>query len=97
MPVNATTLSVNPDTVNEAISRHRPSEDAHAVSPSDSADLTPYATKLYVGGAGNVKVTTLAGTTLTFTGVPAGTVLPVTVKRVFNTGTTASSIVALHD
>lgn len=50
---------------------------------------------LYVGGAGNVRVLTSSGADLTFVGIAAGTFMPVQVKRVFSTDTTATDIVAL--
>jgi len=45
---------------------------------------------LWVGGAGDVKVTTDGGSTVTIQGVQAGTLLPVRVTTVFKTGTTAT-------
>ena len=69
-------------------------EDAAAVTPSDSVDL-PQFSVIYVGGAGNVKVTTAQGTAVTFTGVNAGTVIPVRVRRVWSTGTTATTMTAV--
>lgn len=50
---------------------------------------------LYVGGAGNLRVLTSSGSDITFTGVLAGSFIPVQVKRVFATSNTASSILAL--
>jgi hypothetical protein len=50
---------------------------------------------LYVGVGGTVIVTTRAGTVTTFLNVPAGTILPVSARRV-ETGTTATNIVALY-
>jgi len=52
---------------------------------------------LYVGGAGNVRVTTIGQDIITFSGVPAGTVLPIQVIKVFSvgSGTTATLINAL--
>ena len=72
-----------------------PAWDAADVTPSDSADLPRPARSLYVGGAGDVSVITRGGSTVTFTAVPAGMVLPVQVRRVRATGTTATSIDAL--
>ncbi|MBM3496768.1 MAG: hypothetical protein FJX72_20970 [Armatimonadetes bacterium] len=72
-----------------------PAEHAFAVTPNDSTDLTDWALALYVGVSGNVKVTTWAGETVTFANAPVG-VLPVRVRRVFATGTTASSILGLY-
>lgn len=72
-----------------------PAFDAAAVTPNDSVDLTVAARALYIGGAGNVELTTTGGTTLVFTGVPAGSILPVRTVRVLAGDTTATSIVAL--
>ena len=80
-----------------------PAVNAVAVVIADQAVLNARA--LYVGGAGNVAVDMLgtvsggqAGATgVVFTAVPAGTILPVSVRRVLNVGagTTATNIVAL--
>jgi hypothetical protein len=71
-----------------------------ALSPSDSTDLpvTPgqVCAGLYVGGAGNVSATTLGGVAVTFTAVPAGTILDASLRRVLSTGTTATAIQALY-
>ena len=68
-----------------------------AVTPSDSTDLT-YSTcrAIYVGGDGNISLVDGAGTTVTFTGVTAGSILPVQTARINATGTTATSLVALY-
>ena len=50
---------------------------------------------LYVGGAGNVAVTTIGGDDVIFNAVPIGTVLPVQVLKIKSTGTTATLINAL--
>jgi hypothetical protein len=49
---------------------------------------------LYVGGTGDLKVDTISGSTVTFKAVPIG-FFPVQVKKIYATGTTASSIIAL--
>lgn len=68
--------------------------DAAAVTPSDTNNLaTP--SVIWVGTAGNVKVTTAQGTDVVFTSVPGGTVLPVQVIRVWATGTAATNIVRI--
>lgn len=72
-----------------------PAEGAAAVTPNDVAILDPISRALYVGGAGDLAVTMRDGTSVTFTAVPAGTLLPLRVQSVMSTGTTASSIVAL--
>ncbi len=72
-----------------------PAQGADAVTPDDATDLATTARSLYIGGTGDVKVDMADGTTETFAVVPAGTVLPIAVKRVYATGTTATSILAL--
>lgn len=72
-----------------------PASDGSAVTPSDATALTTYARAIYVGGAGDVAVTTTAGTDLTFSGVAAGMILPVRCSHVKATGTTATNIIAL--
>lgn len=72
-----------------------PARDASTVTPSDTTVLGGVR-GLFVGGAGNINLETEAGTTLVFTGVAAGSILPVRVKRVLSTSTTASNIVALY-
>ena len=50
---------------------------------------------LYVGGSGNVAITTIGGDQITFNAVPAGTMLPIQVRRLRATGTTATLVNAL--
>lgn len=69
--------------------------DAFTVAPSDTVRLIASARALYVGGGGNVSLLTPAGSTVVFTAVPAGSVLPVECVRVNLTGTTATAIVGL--
>lgn len=71
-------------------------EDGDAVTPHDTNHLTTSPAVIYIGVGGNVKVKTVKGSTLTFVGVIAGTVLPVKVLQVFNTDTTATNLVALY-
>lgn len=71
---------------------------AFAVTPSDTADneLTYVARALYIGGSGNVSLKTGNGETVLFTAVEAGSILPIEVRQVFATNTTASAIVAIY-
>lgn len=62
---------------------------------STDQTLTKQTRKLFIGGAGTLKVTMASGKTLTFTGVLAGSYLDLAVTKVFKTGTTATNIVAL--
>lgn len=73
----------------------QPSPQFFAVTPDNANDLTIQTRGLYVGGTGDVKVTSITGDVVTFVGVPAGMVLPIRVKRVWATGTTATAIVGL--
>jgi hypothetical protein len=75
---------------------------AAAVTPSNTVDIPSVSggtsnngCVLYVGGAGDLKVDTIGGDAVTFVAVPAGSFIPVQVTRVYATGTTATSIVAL--
>jgi hypothetical protein len=77
---------------------------AAVVTPSNSADIPSVSTQdgsgnngcvLYIGGDGDIKVTTAGGDTVTFIGLLAGTFFPVQVTRVWATDTTATDIIAL--
>lgn len=70
-----------------------PATDAFVITPHDTNELVYTSRALYIGGSGDVKVTTADGTDITFVGVSG--ILPIRVKRVFSTGTTATSIVGL--
>jgi hypothetical protein len=73
-----------------------PAAHAVAVTASDSADLPGGVCRaLYVGTTGNISLDVGNGQTVLFTAVPVG-ILPVNVKRVRSTSTTASNIVALY-
>jgi len=50
---------------------------------------------LYIGTAGNLKVTTVGNDDVTFIGINTGAFFPVQVKKVFATGTSADNIIAL--
>lgn len=66
-----------------------------SVTPSDSTDIG-VTRALWVGGAGDLAVQFVdTATTITLTGVPAGTLMPLQVSKVM-AATTASAIVALY-
>lgn len=70
-----------------------------AVTPSDSADLARVTRALWVGVGGDLKVTLVDGTTDELRNIPAGSLLPIAVKRVFatgQTGTIATAVKALY-
>lgn len=80
---------------NHAASLDSPAASGFAITPSDGADLAEVTRAVYVGTAGNLAVTTLTGEDLLFVGVPGGTFMPVRLRRIKATGTTASAMVGL--
>ncbi len=73
-----------------------PSGDPFAVSLSDTVDMERVAKALYVGGGGDiVLVAEDGGAAVTFVNVPDGYILPVRVRRIHSTGTTATNIIGL--
>lgn len=68
---------------------------AATFTASDSVNL-PTPSVIYVGGAGDVKVTTAQGDEVTFGGLAAGQVVPVQVIRVWSTGTTATGLLRIY-
>lgn len=66
---------------------------ASTVVPNDDADLSHISSALYVGVLGDVKLVTYNFETVTF--VAALGILPIRVRRVLASGTTASGILAL--
>lgn len=76
-----------------------PASRTAAITPSDTTDLDRYAKALYVGVSGDVKVLAAGDDDaggVTFKSHPIG-YLPVRVRRVLATGTTATNLVALYD
>jgi len=70
-----------------------PITDLEAITPNDSTDLSYVTRGLYIGGAGNVRVITVGGQTVTLTALAVGVWHPIRVTRVLSTSTTATSIV----
>jgi len=66
---------------------------AFVITPADS-DLAQPARALYIGGGGSVVATLTSGAVVTFAGINAGSILPISVKRVA-AASTATSIVGL--
>lgn len=73
-----------------------PAQGGAAVTPHDTNNLAIPTRGLYVGVSGNVKVDMIDGSTLTFVGLAAGIIHPLAVRRVYSTGTTATSIVGVY-
>jgi hypothetical protein len=72
-----------------------PARHGFAITPADGADLGELTRALYVGGAGNITLVMASGAELLLSGVPAGSLLPLRVRRVKATGTTATALVGL--
>lgn len=65
------------------------------VTPNDSTDIAHAVRAIRVATAGDLAVMWRDGTTLTILAVQVGEILPIRVRRVLATGTTATGIVAL--
>lgn len=73
-----------------------PAQDCENITPSDVTEYEPYIRSLRIGVTGDVTVVTSRGTTVLFQGVQAGETLPIWVKQVLATGTTATNIVGYY-
>lgn len=72
-----------------------PAQAAAAITPNDTTGFA-VTRGIYIGGAGNIKVDMLDGTTVTFTAIAAGIIHPIAVKKVYATGTTATGIIGVY-
>ena len=72
-----------------------PASDGFAILPDDVAVLPSVTRAIYVGSGGDLVVTMKSGVVVTFTGLIAGTILPVRVAAVAASGTTATHLVGL--
>lgn len=71
--------------------------DAVAITKSDTTTYNPPLAALYIGGAGAVAVRTYpGGTTITFSGATAGSIIPIQCDRVMSANTDATAIVGLR-
>jgi len=71
-------------------------DDAIAVTASDATNdpAGPFA-GFYTGSGGTIKVTTIRGTTTTFTNVQSGVAMTVPILRVWSSVTTATGVLGL--
>ncbi|QIE41258.1 spike base protein, RCAP_Rcc01079 family [Meridianimarinicoccus aquatilis] len=72
-----------------------PAIDGNMIVPSDAADLPHVTRAIYVGTAGEIQAELASGVTVSFISVPAGTMLPLRLRKILSTGTTAGDLVAL--
>ena len=69
---------------------------AVTIAKSDTVDL-PTDMVIYVGGAGDVRVLPAGSEApVTFMGLTAGSAVPVMVRRVYNTSTTATGLIGVY-
>ena len=80
---------------NNATGLESPATHIFSVTPSDGSDLAHVSRALNVASSGEVRLTTVGGTTATVF-VAAGTTFAVRATRVWQTGTNASGITALY-
>ncbi|SMD17129.1 hypothetical protein [Rhizobium sp. RU36D] len=76
-------------------SQSGPAASAFAITPSDATELAEPTRGIYVGQGGDISVIMLAGEAVVLRSVAAGSILPLRVRRVQATGTTASHLVGL--
>jgi hypothetical protein len=78
---------------------------AEVVTPNDSQDITIAGSPitgiengvlLYVGTGGDLTITTIGGQTVTLVNIADGSYVPIQVKKVWATGTTANNLIALY-
>lgn len=78
-----------------ARAKTEPAFGAFAITPDDAAALPRLTRSLYVGGGGDLTVEMERGEVVTFVSVPAGTLLPLQLRKV-TTATTATSLIGLY-
>lgn len=70
-----------------------PASKAFAITPNTDNDLAIFTRGIYVGGAGNVIAILVDDTAaVTFTAVPAGSILPIRARRVLATSTATTMV-----
>lgn len=72
-----------------------PGQQAYEITTTDVTAFASPFRALYIGGAGNVALITFQGTSITFNGLLAGSILPMGGQRVNQTNTTATNLVGL--
>lgn len=74
-----------------------PARNAFSITPDDGTDLSVSCRSLFIGGAGDVSAILVGDFSSTlFKNIQAGVILPISVKRVEATLTTATDIVGLY-
>lgn len=70
-----------------------PAEDGESIVPSDGSDLGQVTRALYIGVGGSVRLQLARGTQIDLSNVPSGAILPLRVRRVMASGTSAAGLV----
>jgi hypothetical protein len=70
-----------------------PPEAAAAILPADTGELACATRAVYVGGGGDLRVRMLGGMVVTLAAVPGGSLLPLRIRQVLATGSTAHDLV----
>ncbi len=74
-----------------------PARNGFSVVPDDGTDLPVNCRDLYIGGSGDVSAILVGDSSpVIFKNIPTGSILPISVKRVVSTLTTAADIVGLY-
>lgn len=73
-----------------------PATAAETIAPSNTVALSHVTRAIYVGSAGDLRVTLVGGGTVTLTGVQGGVIYPLRATHVLATGTTATGLVGLR-
>lgn len=68
---------------------------ARVITPNDSNKLPRTSRFIFVGGGGNMKITTSGGDTLTINSIANSTLLPLEVAQIHSLSTTATSLVLM--
>lgn len=80
---------------NTATGMSGPANDAFNIIPDDAIDLTQVTRALYTGAGGDISLVMQSGASVSFIAVPAGIILPLRIRKVMATATTATNLCGL--
>lgn len=72
-----------------------PARSASVVMPADTTALSHISRAIYIGQSGDLAVEMADGDNVIFEAVPAGSLLPIRVRLIKSTGTSAAGIISL--
>jgi hypothetical protein len=73
-----------------------PAQRGFAITPNDAADLAAETRGLWVGASGDLALVLASGDEVVLAGAVGGSVLPLRIRRIKATGTTATQLVGLY-